>query len=63
MELCVSLGSVISYIEHPASMTHSVVPEAARCDRGISDSLVRLSVGAEGAKTLMRALDEGLRQA
>lgn len=62
MELCVSLGSVISYIEHPASMTHSVVPEEARCDRGISDSLVRLSVGAEGAKTLMKALDEGLRQ-
>jgi methionine-gamma-lyase len=63
MELCVSLGSVISYIEHPASMTHSVVPEAARCDRGISDSLIRLSVGAEGAKTLINALDAGLREA
>ena len=60
MELAVSLGSLISYIEHPASMTHSVVPEAARCERGINDSLVRLSVGAEGYNTLMRALDEGL---
>jgi methionine-gamma-lyase len=63
MELCVSLGSVISYIEHPASMTHSVVPEEARYDRGITDSLVRLSVGAEGAKTIMNALDEGLKLA
>ncbi|MFT7114374.1 MAG: methionine-gamma-lyase [Candidatus Azotimanducaceae bacterium] len=63
MELAVSLGSVISYIEHPASMTHSVVPEIARSERGISDSLVRLSVGAEGAKTIMNALDDGLKQA
>ena len=60
MELAVSLGSLISYIEHPASMTHSVVPEAARCERGINDSLVRLSVGAEGYNTLMKSLDEGL---
>lgn len=63
MELAVSLGSVISYIEHPASMTHSVVPEEARCIRGISDGLVRLSVGAEGAGTLINALDTGLKQA
>ena len=63
MELCVSLGSVISYIEHPASMTHSVVPEVARCERGISNGLVRLSIGAEGAKTLITALDIGLNQA
>jgi len=60
MELAVSLGSVISYIEHPASMTHSVVPMEDRVARGITDSLVRLSVGAEGYGTLMRALDEGL---
>lgn len=62
MELAVSLGSVISYIEHPASMTHSVVPEEDRCGRGITDSLVRLSVGAEGAQTLINALDDGLKQ-
>ena len=63
MELAVSLGSVISYIEHPASMTHSVVPEEDRCTRGITDNLVRLSVGAEGFKTLKNALDEGLKMA
>lgn len=60
MELAVSLGSVISYIEHPASMTHSVVPEEDRLERGISSSLVRLSVGAEGFGTLKTALDNGL---
>ena len=60
MELAVSLGSVISYIEHPASMTHSVVPEEDRSLRGISDSLVRLSVGAEGFSILQKALNEGL---
>jgi methionine-gamma-lyase len=60
MELAVSLGSVISYIEHPASMTHSVVPEEDRLERGIKDALVRLSVGAEGYETLQRALEEGL---
>ncbi|MFT6719001.1 MAG: methionine-gamma-lyase [Sphingobacteriales bacterium] len=60
MELCVSLGGLISYIQHPASMTHSVVPEQARCERGITDGLVRLSVGAEGLGTLTRALEEGL---
>ncbi|MCC5920396.1 MAG: aminotransferase class I/II-fold pyridoxal phosphate-dependent enzyme [Cyclobacteriaceae bacterium] len=60
MELAVSLGSLISYIEHPASMTHSVVPEADRCERGITDSLVRLSVGTEGVSILQKALDEGL---
>ncbi|MBE2246755.1 MAG: aminotransferase class I/II-fold pyridoxal phosphate-dependent enzyme [Candidatus Competibacteraceae bacterium] len=61
MELAVSLGSVISYIEHPASMTHAVVPEADRLERGITDSLVRLSVGVEGFSTLAHALDNGLQ--
>jgi methionine-gamma-lyase len=60
MELTVSLGSVISYIQHPASMTHSVVPEDIRIQRGIPNSLVRLSVGCEGVSTLLEALDRGL---
>ncbi|MDX1582201.1 MAG: aminotransferase class I/II-fold pyridoxal phosphate-dependent enzyme [Thermoanaerobaculia bacterium] len=61
MELAVSLGSVISYIEHPASMTHAGVPEEARRERGITDGLVRLSVGLEGAQTLIQAFEEGFR--
>jgi methionine-gamma-lyase len=62
MELAVSLGSVISYIEHPASMTHSVIPEEDRLVRGITDSLVRLSVGIEGYSVLEKALNIGLEQ-
>lgn len=63
MELAVSLGSVISYIQHPASMTHAGVPKAERLKAGLTDELVRLSVGIEGATVLLRALDEGLRLA
>jgi methionine-gamma-lyase len=63
MELAVSLGSVISYIEHPASMTHGIIPEEDRNARGITNSLVRLSVGAEGFTTLRDALDAGLHVA
>jgi methionine-gamma-lyase len=63
MELAVSLGSVISYIQHPASMTHSVVPEADRLARGITNGLVRLSVGLEGVSILQEAFEEGLRLA
>jgi methionine-gamma-lyase len=63
MELAVSLGSVISYIEHPASMTHAAVPAEVRHERGIRDGLVRLSVGLEGAATLIRAFEEGFDQA
>lgn len=61
MELAVSLGSAISYIEHPASMTHSGVPEKDRNTRGITPGLVRLSVGLEGPEVLMEHLDRGLR--
>ena len=61
MELAVSLGSVISYIEHPASMTHSVIPIEDRLIRGITDSLVRLSIGIEGFSILSKALDAGLK--
>ncbi len=60
MELAVSLGSAISYIEHPASMTHAVVPEADRLARGITPGLIRLSVGLEGADVLIEHLDRAL---
>lgn len=61
MKLAVSLGSVISYIQHPSSMTHSIIPESDRYKRGITDALVRLSVGCEGESTLTKALEEGLQ--
>jgi methionine-gamma-lyase len=63
MELAVSLGSAVSYIQHPASMTHSGVPEQDRLTRGITPGLVRLSVGLEGVETLWEALSKGIRLA
>lgn len=63
MELAVSLGSVVSYIEHPASMTHAVVPAVDRIARGITDGLVRLSVGLEGLTVLRTAFEKGLELA
>jgi methionine-gamma-lyase len=63
MELAVSLGSAISYIQHPASMTHAAVPEADRLARGITPGLIRLSVGLEGPDVLMDHLDRGLSPA
>ncbi len=61
MELAVSLGAAISYIQHPASMTHAVVPEEDRLRRGITQGLIRLSVGLEGADVLIEHLDRGLK--
>ncbi len=61
MELAVSLGSAISYIQHPYSMTHAGVPEADRIARGITPGLVRLSVGLEGSDVLIEHLDRALR--
>ena len=60
MEVAVSLGSAISYLEHPASMTHASVPEAERLARGITPGLVRLSVGLEGPRVLIEHLRRGL---
>lgn len=60
MELAVSLGAAISYIEHPASMTHSMVPEEDRRARGITPGLARLSVGLEGPEVLIEHLDRAL---
>jgi len=45
--LAESLGGVESLIEHPALMTHATIPPAQRAELGISDTLVRLSVGIE----------------
>jgi methionine-gamma-lyase len=60
--LAVSLGCVDSLIQHPASMTHACVPKEKREKGGISDGLVRLSVGLEDVDDLIEALDEGLRK-
>ncbi len=58
--LAVSLGSVDSLIQHPASMTHAGVAPEVRQKIGITDELVRLSIGLEDPDDLIAALDEGL---
>ena len=58
--LAESLGGVESLIEHPALMTHGSVPVDVRAALGISDTLVRLSVGIEDPDDLIADLDAAL---
>jgi methionine-gamma-lyase len=63
VELCslaVSLGAVETLICHPPSMTHSVVPREERLKAGLSDGLVRLSVGIEDIDDIIADLDQAL---
>jgi cystathionine gamma-lyase len=58
--LAESLGGVESLIGHPAIMTHASVPKAMRDRMGVTDGLVRLSVGIEDADDLIQDLDDAL---
>jgi len=58
--LAESLGGVESLIDHPAIMTHASVPAERRAALGISDSLIRLSVGVEDVEDLKADLDQAL---
>jgi cystathionine gamma-lyase len=58
--LAESLGGVESLINHPAIMTHASVPVEKRAELGISDSLIRLSVGVEDVNDLIAELDSVL---
>ncbi|HPI79099.1 MAG TPA: PLP-dependent transferase, partial [Cyclobacteriaceae bacterium] len=58
--LAESLGGVESLINHPASMTHASIPKEEREKNGLSDSLIRLSVGIEDAEDLLEDLSTAL---
>jgi cystathionine beta-lyase len=58
--LAESLGGVESLINHPASMTHASIPREERMKNGLSDSLIRLSVGVEDAEDLLADLEQAL---
>ncbi len=60
--LAESLGGVESLIEHPAIMTHASVPADKRAELGISDTLIRLSVGIEDLEDLKADLDRALAE-
>ena len=55
-----SLGGVESLISHPATMTHASVPETERARLGITDGLVRVSVGIEDVEDIIADLDQAL---
>jgi cystathionine gamma-lyase len=59
--LAESLGGVESLIDHPATMTHISIPENVRVGMGITDNLIRLSVGIEDVQDLIADLDQALR--
>ncbi len=58
--LAESLGGVESLVAHPATMTHADMGDEARRIAGISDGLLRLSVGLEDERDLIAGLDLGL---
>jgi cystathionine beta-lyase/cystathionine gamma-synthase len=60
--LAESLGSVESLISHPASMTHASVPEEDRKKLGVTDGLVRISVGIEAVEDLIADLEQALEE-
>ncbi len=59
-KLAESLGGIKSLISHPANMTHKSIPAEKRKAAGITDSLVRLSIGLEDAEDLINDLKEAL---
>ncbi len=58
--LAESLGGVESLINHPASMTHASIPREERIKNGLSDSLIRLSIGVEDYEDLLDDLGQAL---
>lgn len=61
--LAESLGGVESLINHPASMTHASIPREERIKNGLSDTLIRLSVGIEDADDLIADLEHAIQAA
>ncbi len=65
VELCAlaeSLGAVETMVTHPATMTHAGVPKAEREARGLTDGLVRISVGIEDIEDIIADLDQALEK-
>ncbi|HSS75520.1 MAG TPA: PLP-dependent aspartate aminotransferase family protein [Thermoanaerobaculia bacterium] len=60
MSFAESLGGVESLISHPASMTHASIPPERRAELGLTDGMVRLSVGIEDAEDLLADLEQAL---
>jgi methionine-gamma-lyase len=62
IKIAVSLGDAETLIQHPATMTHAVVPKENREQMGITDGLLRLSVGLEGEEDIWQDLKQALNR-
>lgn len=60
IKLAVSLGDAETLIQHPATMTHAVIPKESRLEMGITDQLIRLSVGLEAWEDIWADLEQAL---
>ena len=60
-KLVTSLGTLDTLVQHPASMTHVNVPAERRLASGITDGLVRMSVGVEDVRDIIYDLEQGLK--
>ena len=60
--LAESLGGVESLVCHPASMTHAAIPKDIREAVGITDELIRLSVGIEDAEDIINDIENAIKQ-
>jgi cysteine-S-conjugate beta-lyase len=61
-KLAESLGGIKSLVSHPASMTHKTIPAEKRRAAGVTDSLIRLSIGLEDASDLVKDLQQALEK-
>ena len=61
-QLAESLGSVETMITHPATMTHAEVPKDERLARGLTDGLVRISIGIENMDDIIKDLNSALEK-
>ncbi len=59
--LAESLGGVETLISHPATMTHASIPEALRREAGVTDGLVRISVGIEDVDDILADLEQAMK--
>lgn len=62
MSLAVSLGCVDTLIQHPASMTHSPVPKEERLKAGITDGLIRVSIGIEDVEDIIADFEQAFNK-
>ena len=62
MTLAVSLGGIETLIQHPSSMTHAAMPRENRLEAGITDGLVRVSIGCEDADDLIADFEQALKK-